>query len=75
MTFLANWEEIKKYRKTTHFGWKTKSIKHLGKTKKNSIVNIPLSPTAAAEFPSYSSKVNLETEEKIPRSDVKEIQR
>ena len=34
--------------------------------KKNSIVNIPLSPTAAAEFPSYSSKVNLETEEKIP---------
>ena len=52
-------------RKTIHFGWKTKSIKHLGKR----IVNIPLSPTAAVEFPSYSSKVNLETEENNPRSD------
>ena len=58
-------KKIKKYRKTIHFGWKTKSIKHLGKR----IVNIPLSPTAAAEFPSYSSKVNLETEEDNPRSD------
>ena len=51
-----------------------KGKKHKIFRKKNSIVNIPLSPTAAAEFPSYSSKVNLETEEKIPRSDIKEIQ-
>jgi hypothetical protein len=36
-----------------------KMIKHLEKR----IVNLPLSPTAVAVFPSYSSKVNLETEE------------
>ena len=57
-------KKTKKCRKTIHFGWKTKSIKHLWKR-----INIPLSPTAAAEFPSYSSKVNLETEEDNPRSD------
>ena len=46
-----------------------KDKKHKIFKKKNSLVNIPLSPTAAAEFPSYSSKVNLETEEDNPRSD------
>ena len=72
MTSLANREKIKKISKDNSLWMKDK--KHKTFRKKNSIVNIPLSPTAAAEFPSYSSKVNLETEEKIPRSDIKEIQ-